>query len=85
MKMINRSNKLDSFKALPPTSNFMISTGRAGSMPENRNLDILEIQANENLTNLQDFENSLSVKEYLDHRSKIAKAANIEWKYEYRR
>jgi len=52
MKMINRSNKLDEFKALPPTSNFMISTGRAGSMPEKRNLDDLEIKANEKLANL---------------------------------
>jgi hypothetical protein len=34
---------------------------------------------------VQDFENSLTVGEYLDMRAKIAKVANIEWKYEYRR
>ena len=83
--MINRSGRMDEFKALPVTSTFKMNTGGVSSLPENRNLDVLEKTADNNLADLNDFENSLTVKEYLDLRAKISKAANIEWKYEYRR
>lgn len=52
MKMINRSGKLDDFRALPVISNFLISTGKIKDLPKNRNLDDLYSQG---IQKLQDF------------------------------
>jgi hypothetical protein len=41
MRLISKSGKLDEFRALPATSNFFLSTGTAGMLPEIRNLDDL--------------------------------------------
>jgi hypothetical protein len=65
MRVINRSGKLDEFKALPATSSFLISTGKAGILPDIRNLDDLYEQGVEKLNEVQDYENSLSIPDYL--------------------
>jgi hypothetical protein len=49
MRMINRSGRMDEFKALPVTSTYKMSTGRAGSVPDTKNLDALEVDANDKL------------------------------------
>jgi hypothetical protein len=61
MKMINRSGKMDEFKALPTPPNFLISTGRAQKLKKGSNLDDLYEIAQENLADLHDYENSLTV------------------------
>jgi hypothetical protein len=83
IKLINRSGRVDEFRALPVTSIFELSTG----VHERRILSLEEIEQKrlKRLNDLQSIEDSLSVEEYLTMQSKISRIANIEWKYEYRR